>query len=687
MSMDQRAALHRQAFVDEAVDLLAEWETCMLALEQSPDAQTVDRLFRAVHTLKGAGGMFGFEDLAAFLHHAETLLDRVRAGEVAVSRPLVDLFLACRDHAAAILDGRGDAGVTQGLVDQLAAWGAPGQSLPGPAQPSSGAAPSAAAPTPAEEQPRLWRIRFRPQENIFRTGLDPASLVEELMGLGSAQVVLLGDAVPPLSALDPESCALAWEVLLTTTAAEPTIRDVFIFVEGDAEVRVEPVPVEGAPPRLGELLARRGDAAPEAIEAALAHRKPVGEVLVEAGVVAPAQVEAALAEQRSIKQLKDASAAAETATVRVPAAKLDALVDLVGELVTAQARLSQVAMEQGSGALSAVAEEMERLTDALRDTSLSLRMLPIGSTFARFRRLVRDLSTELGKDIALVTVGEDTELDKTMLERLGDPLVHLLRNSVDHGIEPPHERQRQGKPAQGTIRLVAEHAGGEVVLTIEDDGRGIDVERVRAKALEKGIISADVTLSHEECLQLIFAPGLSTAQKVSNVSGRGVGMDVVKRNIEALRGRISIASTLGQGTTITIRLPLTLAIIDGLLVRVQDAFFVLPLAAVEECVELTAEAKAASSARLIALRGDLVPYVEVRQVFGVPGTPPPIEQAVIVRVLDRLVGVVVDAVVGEHQTVIKSLGRVFQHVRGVSGATILGDGTIALIVDLAALVL
>jgi len=685
--MDQRAALHRQAFVDEAVDLLAEWETCMLALEQSPDAQTVDRLFRAVHTLKGAGGMFGFEDLAAFLHHAETLLDRVRAGEVAVSRPLVDLFLACRDHAAAILDGRGDAGVTQGLVDQLAAWGAPGQSLPGPAQPSSGAAPSAAAPTPAEEQPRLWRIRFRPQENIFRTGLDPASLVEELMGLGSAQVVLLGDAVPPLSALDPESCALAWEVLLTTTAAEPTIRDVFIFVEGDAEVRVEPVPVEGAPPRLGELLARRGDAAPEAIEAALAHRKPVGEVLVEAGVVVPAQVEAALAEQRSIKQLKDASAAAEAATVRVPAAKLDALVDLVGELVTAQARLSQVAMEQGSGALSAVAEEMERLTDALRDTSLSLRMLPIGSTFARFRRLVRDLSTELGKDIALVTVGEDTELDKTMLERLGDPLVHLLRNSVDHGIEPPHERQRQGKPAQGTIRLVAEHAGGEVVLTIEDDGRGIDVERVRAKALEKGIISADVTLSHEECLQLIFAPGLSTAQKVSNVSGRGVGMDVVKRNIEALRGRISIASTLGQGTTITIRLPLTLAIIDGLLVRVQDAFFVLPLAAVEECVELTAEAKAASSARLIALRGDLVPYVEVRQVFGVPGTPPPIEQAVIVRVLDRLVGVVVDAVVGEHQTVIKSLGRVFQHVRGVSGATILGDGTIALIVDLAALVL
>ncbi|BDV01064.1 chemotaxis protein CheA [Thermodesulfomicrobium sp. WS] len=685
--MDQRAALHRQAFVDEAVDLLAEWETCMLALEQSPDAQTVDRLFRAVHTLKGAGGMFGFEDLAAFLHHAETLLDRVRAGEVAVSRPLVDLFLACRDHAAAILDGRGDAGVTQGLVDQLAAWGAPGQSLPGPAQRSSGAAPSAAAPTPAEEQPRLWRIRFRPQENIFRTGLDPASLVEELMGLGSAQVVLLGDAVPPLSALDPESCALAWEVLLTTTAAEPTIRDVFIFVEGDAEVRVEPVPVEDAPPRLGELLARRGDAAPEAIEAALAHRKPVGEVLVEAGVVAPAQVEAALAEQRSIKQLKDASAAAEAATVRVPAAKLDALVDLVGELVTAQARLSQVAMEQGSGALSAVAEEMERLTDALRDTSLSLRMLPIGSTFARFRRLVRDLSTELGKDIALVTVGEDTELDKTMLERLGDPLVHLLRNSVDHGIEPPHERQRQGKPAQGTIRLVAEHAGGEVVLTIEDDGRGIDVERVRAKALEKGIISADVTLSHEECLQLIFAPGLSTAQKVSNVSGRGVGMDVVKRNIEALRGRISIASTLGQGTTITIRLPLTLAIIDGLLVRVQDAFFVLPLAAVEECVELTAEAKAASSARLIALRGDLVPYVEVRQVFGVPGTPPPIEQAVIVRVLDRLVGVVVDAVVGEHQTVIKSLGRVFQHVRGVSGATILGDGTIALIVDLAALVL
>jgi two-component system chemotaxis sensor kinase CheA len=502
-------------------------------------------------------------------------------------------------------------------------------------------------------------------------------------------VVLHDEAVPAISDLDPERCYLAWEVVLVTDAPEPAIHDVFIFVEGDAEVRVEAVDTTSEqPPRLGEILVRRGDATPEAIEAALAHRKPVGETLVEAGVVAPAQVAAALAEQHGARQVREVAAQpTEAATVRVPATKLDALVDLVGELVTAQARLSQVALEQGLSALTTVAEELERLTSALRDTSLGLRMLPIGSTFSRFRRLVRDLSVELGKDIALATNGEDTELDKTVLERLADPLVHLLRNSADHGIETPEERQACGKPRQGTILLTAEHVGGEVVIRIADDGRGIDAERVRAKAVEKGLIAADAALSHEEILQLIFAPGLSTAQKVSNVSGRGVGMDVVKRNIEALRGRVSLASTPGQGTTVTVRLPLTLAIIDGLLVRVGDAFFVVPLAAVEETVEITAAQRAATAARLIPRRGELVPYVSMREVFGVPGEPPAIEQAVIARVGDRLLGVVVDAVVGQHQTVIKSLGRVFHHVRGISGATILGDGSIALIVDLTALAL
>ncbi len=687
MHPDDKAALHRQAFLEEAADLVAEWEECMLLLDRGVDPDTVDRLFRAVHTLKGAGAMFGFEDLAAFLHDLETVLDQVRSGERSMERPLVDLLLRSRDHAAAILQGGGSFAERQEILAQMRGFLEQTKAAGEPAgvEEQRAAATEDAVASGAAGPPRLWRIRFRPQTDIFRTGLDPARLIEELATLGEAEVILHDEAVPPLTDLDPESCHLAWEVLLTTAAPEPTIRDVFIFVEGEAAVRIEPVDYEGErPPRLGEILAHRGDAEPAAIEAVLAERKPVGEVLVEAGVVAPAQVAAALAEQRGLSQVR-AATATETATIRVPAAKLDALVDLVGGLVTAQARLSQVALEQGLGVLDAVAEELERLTSALRDTSLGLRMLPIGSTFSRFRRLVRDLSAELGKDIVLVTRGEETELDKTMLERLGDPLVHLLRNSVDHGIEPPDERVAKGKPRQGTILLEAEHVGGEVAIRITDDGRGIDADRVRAKAVEKGIIAADMALSREEILQLIFAPGLSTAQKVSNVSGRGVGMDVVKRNIEALRGRVFLASTMGQGTTITIRLPLTLAIIDGLLVRVEDAFFVLPLAAVEETVELTAAARAASAARLIPRRGELVPYVSVREAFGVPGTPPAIEQAVIVRVGDRLLGVVVDTVVGQHQTVIKSLGRVFHHVRGISGATILGDGSIALIVDLPAL--
>jgi two-component system chemotaxis sensor kinase CheA len=680
MHPSDQAAFHRQAFLDEAHDLIASWEEALLRLEDAPnDAENTNQIFRIVHTLKGAGAMFGFDELAAFLHDIETVLDRVRAGYLHVSRPLVDLLLRSRDCSAALVQGKPLPCPKEEILSHARHF----LDLPDQPLPQNTPAPTAAIP-PQPATPRLWRIRFRPHKDIYRSGLDPAALVEEVAGLGEAEVILHDQGVPLLGDLDPEACYLAWEVILTTAAEENAIRDVFIFVEGESDVTIEPIPLRDDPGRLGEILVQRQDAPAEVIERALADRKPVGEVLVEAGVVAPAQVQAALAEQRATRQMAAASSG-ETATIRVPTAKLDLLVDLVGELVTAQARLSQVAATHTLAVLSSVAEEMERLTNALRDTSLGLRMLPIGSTFSRFRRLVRDLAAELGKEVALITSGEDTELDKTMLERLGDPLVHLLRNSVDHGIEPPEARLAQGKPRQGTIHLSAEHAGGEVVIRIADDGRGIDAEAVRAKAIAQGIISADTVLSPEEVLQLIFAPGLSTAAKVSNVSGRGVGMDVVKRNIEALRGHVILASTPKVGTVCTIRLPLTLAIIDGLLVQVEDAFFVLPLAAVEECVELHTAHQSQSAGRLLALRGEMIPYISLRNLFAVPGTPPAIQQVVVVRVQERLLGVAVDTVQGEHQTVIKSLGRIFQHVRGISGATIMGDGTIALIIDLATL--
>ena len=357
--------------------------------------------------------------------------------------------------------------------------------------------------------------------------------------------------------------------------------------------------------------------------------------------------------------------------------------DLVGELVTAQARLTQFASEQNDPRLQAISEEIERLSDELRDNTLGIRMLPIGTTFSRFKRLVRDLSQELGKRIVLETHGEDTELDKTVIERLSDPLVHLLRNSIDHGIESPETRIARGKNPEGRIVLSAEHSGGEVLIRIIDDGAGIDPDRVRAKAVEKGLIAPDALISDKDALMLIFAPGFSTAEKITNVSGRGVGMDVVKRNIDALRGRVSLDSVPGEGTTVSVRIPLTLAIIDGLQVQVGESYFIMPLAAVEECVELIRQD--GERAAFINLRGQMVPWVSLRTNFDIPGERPPIEQVVVCNSQSSRVGIVVDRVIGEHQTVIKSLGKVYRDVRGISGATIKGDGSMALILDIAAL--
>jgi two-component system chemotaxis sensor kinase CheA len=325
---------------------------------------------------------------------------------------------------------------------------------------------------------------------------------------------------------------------------------------------------------------------------------------------------------------------------------------------------------------------VERLISELRDTTLTMRMLPIGSTFSKFKRLVRDLSAELGKEIDLETSGADTELDKTVIEKLNDPLVHLIRNSIDHGIEMPEVRKASGKPSKGIVHLAAQHSGDSVLVTIRDDGAGLDKERIKAKAIERGLITPASELTDKEIFNLIFAPGFSTAQKVTSVSGRGVGMDVVKKAIEALRGTIDIDSTCGKGSVITLRIPLTLAIIETLLVRINQSFFVLPLSIVEECVELTrADVEATHGRHLANVRGELTPYIKLREQFAITDSQPDIEQIVILSVGGKRVGFVVDDVVGEHQTVIKTLGKLYRDVRGISGATILGDGTVALILD------
>jgi two-component system chemotaxis sensor kinase CheA len=446
--------------------------------------------------------------------------------------------------------------------------------------------------------------------------------------------------------------------------------------------------VEGDYKKLGEILVERGDISREDMEKVLSLQKRFGELAMATGIVTSDEVQSALVEQQHVKEVRQErqvqQGGADAATsIRVPADKLDALVNLVGELVTVQARLSQTALSKRDADLVNIAEEVERLSAELRDNALNIRMLPIGSTFSKFKRLVRDLSNELGKEMELTTEGAETELDKTVIERLNDPLVHLIRNSIDHGIEGPEERMAAGKPRSGKVHLTAVHSGDSVLISIIDDGAGLDKEAIRAKAVERGLIQPNAELSDKEIFSQIFAPGFSTAKKVTSVSGRGVGMDVVKRAIDALRGSIDITSVRGTGTTITVRIPLTLAIIESLLVKIGPDCFVLPLSLVNECVELTKKQVEESCGRNLAnVRGHLVPYVPLRRHFAMPGDAPAIQQIVITEVDGFRIGFVVDHVIGEHQTVIKSLGRAYKNVEGVSGATILGDGSVALILDI-----
>lgn len=696
MSQDD---INKQAFIEEANDLLAELETALLELEDNPeDRDIVDRVFRAMHTIKGSGAMFGFDDIASFTHEVETSFDRVRNGEISVTKELLDLTLRARDHIKSLLEasqGGSEPDFENG--DSIIAG------LRGLVQGALEPEVQEAEPEEAEEpkgrtgEMATYRIRFKPNKDIFLSGTNPLALVEELCEMGEATVVAHASGVPPLEDIEPESMYLWWEVILNAAVEENSIRDVFIFVEDECDISIQEIArgeeyEEATTKRLGEILIERGDVTLDMLQSALREQHKLGELLTSKGVVDKETVQSALAEQKAVRK-RGATATATApkveaaSSLRIAADKLDNLVDLVGELVIVQAQITQVVGERNDPIMGALSEQLERLSDELRDNTLSIRMLPIGTTFSKFRRLVRDLSAELGKQIELETQGAETELDKTVIERLGDPLVHLLRNSIDHGIEKPEERRAEGKHETGTILLAAEHSGGEVLIRIKDDGKGMDPEKIKAKAVERGLISPDTELSDREAYGLIFLPGFSTSEQVTSVSGRGVGMDVVKRGIDQLRGSVVIDSEKGVGTQITIKLPLTLAIIDGLQVRVENEFYVIPLSLVEECVELSNnETDGVEERQVVNLRGEIVPYIRLRDWFDVEGKAPDIEQIVVTGVDGSRIGIVVDNVIGEHQTVIKSLGRVYRDVEGLSGATIKGDGTMALILDVPRLV-
>ena len=681
-------------FREEAMELLVDLEAAMLELEEQPDdSDCIDRAFRAMHTIKGSGAMFGFVKLAAFTHHLENAFDLVRNGDLAITKNLISISLDSGDHIKTMLDDvnttaeqeQESLALLARLSDLVPIEGEQGMEVQLPDEPVESA--------DSAKDKVTYHIRIKPAEDALSSGMDPLPILRELDALGECRITTLLDALPTLESLDPEVCYLSWDIVLLTEQARSAIDDVFIFVQDDWAIDVKVIDDGGhwsdtpEDKQLGEILVESGDATEEQIEHARAQQKPIGEILGATENISPEKVTAALTQQQVVKKVHKERKTSAGASVKVPADKLDILMDLVGELVIAQGRLNQTASNIQDTSLMSVAEDMERLTTELRDNTLGLRMLPIGTTFGRFRRLVRDLSNDLEKEIELVTEGADTDLDKTVIDKLADPLVHLIRNSIDHGIEMPDVRTANGKSSKGTVHLSAVHRESHVVIEIRDDGAGIDPEIIRAKAIERGLINEGDELSNKELYNLVFEAGFSTAETISNISGRGVGMDVVKRSIEALNGKVSIDSEKGKGSTVTVELPLTLAIIEGLLVKVDEECYVLPLSLVEECIELSAaENDQSNSNSLIEVRGELVPYMRLRKYFGQEGETPEIEQIVIARMGDGRFGFTVDEVIGQHQTVIKGLSKLYEDVSGLSGATILGDGAVALILDAPALV-
>jgi len=665
-----------ETFRQEASELLDSLETVLLDLGQTPqNRDLIDAAFRALHTIKGSGAMFGFDKVAAFTHDFETAFDLIRKGKIDANHEIVTVSLSARDYIRTLIEDPDstDPIIGEAIVEEL-------QRLIGAGPAEKPTAPIVEAP--ADEAPSMeptaagWRIEIAFEPGILRNGTNPLVLLDDLRALGPCTVEADTGAIPVLEELDPETCLITWTVTLESACSQDEIEDVFMFVRDEMKLVITPLDA-GGQAGFGLDMSMPGDAAPAVAEPAMQPKA--------APAPAPAARAAAPAPEKA--ELNRRAEDKGTTTVRVQAERLDELMDRVGELVIAQARLSQIAHSGTDLAIKAIAEEIERLASGLRDSTMGVRMVPMGSLFGRFRRLVHDLSRDLGKPVDFVTVGEDTEMDKTMIERLADPLVHLIRNAIDHGIESAEDRARTAKSATGRIELAARYVGAQVLVTVQDDGAGLNTARIRAKAEENGLIPPGANLSEHEIHQFLFHPGFSTAKTISALSGRGVGMDVVKRTIEAMRGTIDLTTIPGHGSSVTLRLPLTLAIIDGLLIRVGEGRYIIPLSAVEECIELTAEAEARAKGRsFLNVRGDLVPFLRLRDVFDADGQPDPHQKVIVTSIGDTRVGLVVDQIIGSHQTVIKSLSKLHSDVTMFSGATILGDGSAALILDVAQLV-
>jgi two-component system, chemotaxis family, sensor kinase CheA len=678
-----------ETYREEALELLAELEDALLVLETDPqDADTVNAAFRALHTIKGSGAMLDLTAIVGFAHHLENVFDLLRSGVIGVTKEIVEVTLAAKDELARMVLAGKDAeesDTSREILSRLRAL------VPEISQDNGTSAPSAPGPeavsTEENQTQGCYQVHYSPGPRTFLNGTNPLLVLQELSSLGETLTLSTTQNVPPLSSLEADRCYLSWEILVCTTAGENAIHDAFIFSGIEAEVDVSEID-RGASAhevimstRLGALLLQRGLVSAEDVDTALNRRGRIGEALVAAGCVTGSEVIRALREQQLRREAADNGQDQRiNRSIKVATEKLDVLVDLVGEFVSTQSGLLLHAAGSGDTALRGLAERLEDQVRRLRELSMEMHLVPIDTLFAGFRRVVRDLSTQLNKRIRLEIEGAETELDKNIVEALRDPLMHLVRNCADHGIETPSEREHAGKDPEGRLTLAARHVGSTVEIEVRDDGKGLNEDAIRSRAIEKGLIDPDHDLSQEQIIDLIFQPGFSTATETTKVSGRGVGMDVVRKNVERVGGSVRLEAGNPGGTTATLRIPLTMAIVDGVLAQVGGNYYFANIAHVIECLDAEVFG-ARRTFGVVDLRGEVLPYYDLRDFFGLPRPDTLSAQIMVVQSDEERLGLVVDRVQDNYQSVIKPLGRLFDGLEGISGAIILGDGTPALMLD------
>ncbi len=665
----------QKKFIEEAYEHIEDIEQALLEMDSDMQSKSlVERIFRAMHSLKGGGSMFGFEKVSDFTHHLETVYDLVRNNEMEVSRELLDLTLLAVDHLKLLLDEDNHdsnqlLGNQQHLlikIEELSTGNLTSNNEKNEEMVSNAS---------TEEGVKTYFIHFEPNARIFDNGTNPLYLIDELSMLGEIFSIPHVSKTPTLDIIETEKCYTYWEVFLATKEDVHGISDVFIFVEDDCKIEIEKLADHNL------FLHDTFNQKIQEIKTSLKNadltklKKFIGSLSQKTDD--QSQTSDSVPEENKPMRQKEHA----ISSIRVASEKLDQLMNLVSELVTVQARLSLYSEDDGSPELMMISENVQKLSRQLRDIAFSVVLIPIENMITRFQRLIRDLSNELQKDVTFITEGTETELDKTIIESLTDPLMHILRNSIDHGIENAADREKAGKPVKGTIKLKAFYSGANVHIQISDDGKGIDMDKIRDKAIEKGLVASDTPLTKKEILDLVFLPGFSTAVNVTDVSGRGVGMDVVRRKIADIRGEVELDSDKGIGTTITIKLPLTLSIIDGLLVKVLDTHYIIPLMVVDKIYAARHDDLINAFNNLIVLDGEQVPFHYLRKEFNFPENEVSMEQVVVVRFEDQRIGLAVDNVVGEYQAVLKPLGKHYKEQDMISGATILGDGTVALVLD------